>query len=193
MDHVLGIQAHDHRPIHRDVKSPDRDVIHTGFVVEIQSSRVVVAEELRSGPAESTDEASVLLGFGASAIGMLPQGYVQNAVPVHAYLDAIEAGAAAVTRGIALDAEDRLRRDAIERLMCDGAVDLAAICRRHGRERDHFAAKLARLALLDADGLVAVDGHLVRVRDAGRALLRTVCAVFDDYFDAGERRHARAI
>ena len=141
----------------------------------------------------TTDDASALLGIGASAIGMLPQGYVQNAVPVHAYRDAIEAGAAAVTRGIALDAEDRLRRDAIERLMCDGAVDLAAICRRHGCEADHFAAELAQLASLDADGLVAVDGHLVRVRDAGRALLRTVCAVFDTYLEADETHHAPAI
>ncbi len=141
----------------------------------------------------TTDEASVLLGFGASAIGMLPQGYVQNAVPVHAYRDAIEAGAPAVTRGIALDAEDRLRRDAIERLMCDGAVDLAAICRRHGCEADHFAPELVRLAPLGADGLVAVEGNRVRVSDDGRPLVRTLCAVFDDYFDAGEMRHARAI
>ncbi len=141
----------------------------------------------------TTDEASVLIGFGASAIGVLPQGYVQNAVPVHAYRDAINADTPAVARGAALDAEDRLRREVIERLMCDYIVDLSETCRRHGREADHFAPELVRLAPLEADGLVAVEGNRVRVSDYGRPLVRTLCAVFDGYFDAGEKRHARAI
>ena len=34
----------------------------------------------------------VLLGFGASAIGRLPQGYVQNKVQISAYSQSISAG-----------------------------------------------------------------------------------------------------
>ena len=77
--------------------------------------------------------------------------------------------------------------------MCDYSVDLSETCRRHGREADHFAAELVRLAPLEADGLVAVEGNRVRVSVDGRPLVRILCAVFDDYFDAGEKRNARAI
>jgi oxygen-independent coproporphyrinogen III oxidase len=74
----------------------------------------------------TTDEAPALLGFGASAIGSLPQGYVQNAVPIPAYRQAIQGARLAVVRGLALCAEDRLRRAIIERLLL--VATLRAAC-----------------------------------------------------------------
>ena len=65
----------------------------------------------RSFQGYTTDDAPALLGFGASAIGSLPQGYVQNAPTALAYGKAIEAGGLAIVRGVALTADDRLRRD----------------------------------------------------------------------------------
>ena len=75
----------------------------------------------------TTDNADALIGIGASAIGRLPQGFVQNAADLGAYGRAIAAGAFATGRGIALSADDRLRGAIIERLMCDFAVDLDTI------------------------------------------------------------------
>ncbi len=72
----------------------------------------------------TTDAAPALIGFGASAIGSLPEGYVQNAPTAPAWAKLVEAGGLATVRGVALSAEDRLRRDAIERLMCDLEADL---------------------------------------------------------------------
>ena len=40
----------------------------------------------------TTDDSNILLGFGASAIGRLPQGYVQNEVNTRAYLESIAGG-----------------------------------------------------------------------------------------------------
>ncbi|MDH3769984.1 MAG: oxygen-independent coproporphyrinogen III oxidase, partial [Nitrospirota bacterium] len=76
----------------------------------------------------TTDAAPALLGFGASAIGSLPQGYVQNAVPLPAYREALRDGRLPAVRGIAIDDEDRIRRAIIERLMCEFRVDLGVIC-----------------------------------------------------------------
>ncbi len=73
----------------------------------------------------TTDESSCLIGFGTSAIGALPDGYVQNTATTAAYRDAIGNGRLATVRGRALTGEDRTRRDIIERLMCDLRVDLA--------------------------------------------------------------------
>jgi oxygen-independent coproporphyrinogen III oxidase len=141
----------------------------------------------------TTDEAVALLGFGASAIGSLPQGYVQNAVPIGAWRDAIRGGAPAVARGLALDAEDRVRRAIIERLMCDFAVDLEALCVRHGWPSHLLQPELEALAPLVDDGVVEVDGLVIRVTARGRPLVRVVCAAFDAYLDAGAGRHSRAV
>src|SRR5262249_41691993 len=93
----------------------------------------------------TTDVSDVLLGFGASAIGHLPQGYVQNEVSIVAYAKAIEAGRLATVKGYALTDDDRLRADIIERIMCDYGADLGAICARHGARADAMLQSAPRL------------------------------------------------
>ncbi len=141
----------------------------------------------------TTDRASALLGLGASAIGSLPQGYVQNAAETPAYRKAVAKDGFATARGVAIDAEDRLRRAVIERLMCDLEVDLDAVCRAHGRTAAAFSREVEGLAPLEACGAVRVDGARVRVMPEARLLLRLACAAFDGYFSGAGRRHARAV
>src|SRR5690606_35853001 len=57
----------------------------------------------------TTDPADALIGFGASAIGRLPQGFVQNAVDIAGYARAVTRGAFATVKGIAVSADDELR------------------------------------------------------------------------------------
>ncbi len=141
----------------------------------------------------TTDDALVRLGFGPSAIGMLPQGFVQNEVPMDVYRNAIEAGVPPVARGLALTADDRLRGAVIEQLMCFLEVDLGAVA--HGFVADPrvFARDLAALDEMVADGLVEIDGWRVRVTEAGRPFLRTACAAFDSYLEPTATRHAQAV
>lgn len=127
----------------------------------------------------TTDDAPVLLGFGASAIGALPQGYVQNIASTPGWHKAVEAGSLPIARGIALTAEDRLRRAVIERLMCDLTVDLDGVAAAHGFDVSIFDDDLARLDDLIADGLAMRRGCVLEVPEALRAFTRVVCAVFD--------------
>jgi oxygen-independent coproporphyrinogen-3 oxidase len=141
----------------------------------------------------TTDEAPVLLGFGASGIGSLPQGYVANELTIHGYKDMIRAGKLATTRGVAVNSDDLLRRAVIERLMCDMAVDVAAVAGRFGVAPEIFLPDLEKLAPLQGDGIVVRDGYHLTVTEAGRPLVRAVCAVFDQYLKPGEARHSRAV
>jgi oxygen-independent coproporphyrinogen-3 oxidase len=141
----------------------------------------------------TTDEAPVLVGFGASAIGSLPQGYVANEVAIDRYKRTVRAGGLAVVRGFEVSDEDRLRRAIIERLMCDLAVDLDAVAALHGAAGRGFEAELAALAPLEADGIVRREGRRLAVTGEGRPLVRAVCAVFDAYLKAGEARHSKAV
>lgn len=136
------------------------------------------------------DAAEGLIGLGASAIGRLPQGFVQNAPGVGAYGHAIAAGRLATVRGIALSEDDRVRAHIIERLMCDFAVDLAAC---PGAEEIDFTPEIESLRPLCAEGLVAIDGKLVRTTERGRPFARLVAAAFDAYLEQGAARHSRAV
>ena len=141
----------------------------------------------------TTDEARRLIGFGASSIGALPQGYVQNAPPLRAWAEAIRNGRPPVTKGFALSDEDRLRRNVIERLMCDLSVDLSAEAARYGKVANHFADEIGMLEPMIADGIAIVNGGQITIPEAGRPLIRTVCALFDTYLDGGAGRHSQAV
>ncbi|MDP8920592.1 MAG: oxygen-independent coproporphyrinogen III oxidase, partial [Pseudomonadota bacterium] len=127
----------------------------------------------------TTDEAPALIGFGTSAIGALPQGYIQNAPTTVAYREAIMSGRLATVRGASLTVEDRLRRTIIERLMCDFPVDLTEIASKFGCDPDGFGPEIQAIDELAQDGIVARHGLNVAVPERSRALVRNVCAVFD--------------
>jgi oxygen-independent coproporphyrinogen-3 oxidase len=143
----------------------------------------------------TTDGAPSLIGLGASAIGCLPQGYAQNAPSAPVYAAAIQAGQFATVRGLALSADDLLRREVIERVMCDLEVDLIDIAEDHAADPAPLLASAQALAQFKSDGLVEWDGRRLVVTAAGRPFLRNVAALFDAYLKRGEGppRHARAI
>ncbi|WP_413204011.1 oxygen-independent coproporphyrinogen III oxidase [Rhodospirillum sp. A1_3_36] len=141
----------------------------------------------------TTDTAPALIGLGASGIGYLPQGYVANEGELTNYKRMVREGHLATKRGVALSDEDTVRRAIIERIMCDMAVDLAKITHDHGLPDSAFDDELAAMAPFQDDGIVSVEGSVIRVTDMGRPLSRAVCAAFDKYLKAGEQRHSRAV
>ncbi len=141
----------------------------------------------------TTEESTVLLGFGASAIGQLPQGYVQNEIQISAYSDAIASGQLATAKGYALTQDDRLRAEIIERIMCDFCVDLGTVCARHGSRADDMLDAAPRLKELVSDGVVKLDGTSLRVPEGSRFLVRSVAAAFDAHLDQTRPVHSRAL
>ena len=141
----------------------------------------------------TTDRADTLLGFGASAIGSLPQGYVQNSPDFGGYDRAISDGRLATVRGVALSDDDRLRRSIIEHLMCNMTVDLDDASGGFAPELADFAGELAALQEFADDGLVRLEGATVTVTEPGQPWLRVICAVFDRYLQKGQARHSAAV
>jgi oxygen-independent coproporphyrinogen III oxidase len=122
------------------------------------------------------DDRKILLGFGASSISTLADGFVQNITDVPRYVRAIEAGSLASARGCRLDPADRVRALIIERLMCDFEVDLEAIA-----PKFDFSAELSMLAPMQREGLVAIGGNRLVVTETGRSVVRVIAATFDTY------------
>lgn len=141
----------------------------------------------------TTDDADLLIGLGASSIGRLPQGYVQNATVTRDYLAAVRDGRLATVRGFALRAEDRLRAALIERLMCDFRVDIADICRSHGAHPETVADAAPALDRLAAEGIVRRNGAVVEMTPGAQSLVRVAAAAFDAYRAGSTAIHSRAV
>ncbi|CEJ13117.1 Oxygen-independent coproporphyrinogen-III oxidase [bacterium YEK0313] len=140
----------------------------------------------------TTDRADALIGLGASAIGQLPQGFVQNAPDLAGYARTIDGRAFATTRGLRLTPEDRLRGAVIERLMCDLSADLDQAAGRLDADPRPLHADAAALAPLAQHGVVRFDGRSVTVPEAGRPYLRLVASAFDSHLGRAGR-HSRAV
>ncbi len=136
----------------------------------------------------TTDEADALVGLGASSIGRLPQGYVQNAPDIGSYSRAIADGRFAVAKGIRFSDDDGVRARIIERLMCDFAVDLD----REAPAAD-FSAELDAVDALAGSGIVRRHGREIVVTENGRPFVRLVAAVFDAYLQHNAGRHSVAV
>lgn len=129
------------------------------------------------------DEAGALIGLGASSISEFPEGYAQNAPATAAWRKAVDAGAFATHRGHAFSGEDRMRKAAIGRLMCDFAVDLAD--RRLGPGAAEALAPVAAAAARRWPRFTAFEGGRLTILPEGRALTRIVARAFDEYDAAG--------
>jgi oxygen-independent coproporphyrinogen-3 oxidase len=131
----------------------------------------------------STHADTDLIGLGVSAIGRVGDCFAQNARDLLSYYAAVDAGHLPVAKGYVRTAEDNLRADVIQELMCHGELDFDACEREHpGLDFDmHFAAEIRRLGELARDGLVELDERAVRITPRGRLLMRIVAMAFDEH------------
>jgi oxygen-independent coproporphyrinogen-3 oxidase len=140
----------------------------------------------------TTDRCNTLVGIGASAIGRLPTGYVQNHVPIGLYAERVCSGVLPTAKGYLLTREDKLRAKVIERLMCDFEVDLVQLTSEFGYDAGFLLDRNDRLKELEADGVATVCDGRVSVSQRSRFMVRAVAAAFDAYFGSYGRRHSKA-
>jgi len=138
-----------------------------------------------------------LIGLGASAISHIGDSFGQNHRQVSDWQAALDRNHLPVARGLELDADDLLRADIIQQLMCAGEIDVDSIESRHGIVfGEYFSAALQQLQPLIADDLVVVEPSRMRATAAGRFLLRIIAMCFDRYLKpavASASRFSRAV
>jgi oxygen-independent coproporphyrinogen-3 oxidase len=136
-----------------------------------------------------------LIGLGVTSIGMVGNCYAQNMRTMEEYDAAIDAGRLPIFRGVELDKDDEIRRGIITELMCNFYLDKQSVESKYAIDfDDYFKHEQKDLAQLQQDGLIESEkGHL-RVRPAGRFLIRNVCMVFDKYLrQTKEQRFSKVI
>jgi oxygen-independent coproporphyrinogen-3 oxidase len=115
----------------------------------------------------------LLIGLGASSISDAWMAFAQNEKEVEAYEEKISRGEWPWINGHALHTEDLRRRQLILDLICNGEALVPD---------DLLDAAWPALQALMEDGLIIVNRQKVNVTETGKALIRNVCASFDQYF-----------
>jgi oxygen-independent coproporphyrinogen III oxidase len=127
-----------------------------------------------------------LVSLGVSAIGEVGRLYIQNEKIMARYLACLDEDRLPLHRGVMMSDDDVLRGDVIQQIMCRNVVDYADTGQRFGiRFTSYFAAEIARLRVLEADGLIDCDDTHLALTPRGRLLTRNVAMVFDAYRNAG--------
>jgi len=135
----------------------------------------------------STHRNCDLIGLGVSSISSIGNVYSQNSVTTMEYEALLERGQLPVRKGIAVDADDLLRAEVIQALMCYDSLDFDAFGAKQDIDFQHyFADEIERLTPLEKDGLVVVDENCIRITAKGRLLLRSIAMVFDRYINPDE-------
>ena len=137
-----------------------------------------------------------LIAFGISAIGKIGASYAQNVKTLDEYYARLDGDVLPVLRGVDLNEDDLIRRDTIQKLMCNFELDFAALSEAHGVPfAGMFAPELTALAPMVEDGLVELSDDRLRVTTRGRLLVRTVAMIFDRYLRESlqKQRYSRVI
>jgi oxygen-independent coproporphyrinogen-3 oxidase len=142
----------------------------------------------------STRGGASLYAFGMSSISSTADTYRQNYKSLPDWRAALDAGRLPVDRGLRLTPEDRRRREIVMRVMCDRRLDYAALSRSLGIDfRSVYAAEIASLGDLEADGLITWTAGGMEVTRRGVPLLRVVAMRFDNTLSISPRQHSRTI
>jgi oxygen-independent coproporphyrinogen-3 oxidase len=123
-----------------------------------------------------------LIGLGVTSIGKVDNTYGQNRRELEPYYADIDAGRLPVFRGLELNRDDLIRRDAITRLICNFQLSIPAFESAWDiRFAEYFADALGRLESMEVDGLLEVADGTIRILPRGRLLVRNICMAFDAY------------
>lgn len=144
----------------------------------------------------STQLGNDLIGMGLSSISSVNHTFSQNETDMEAYCNAIDSGHLPVKKGYKLVADDLIRREVINQIICHFRLDTRYIENRFKINfAEYFADELIELSKLADDRLVEMSGPVIEVTDAGRLLVRRVCMVFDFYLRQAsqEKRYSKII
>ena len=142
----------------------------------------------------STRAGLEIAAFGVSSISQTEDSYRQNHKNLESYRHYLARDQLPVEKGCLVTREDKIRRDAIHRIMCDLEIDRETFGQRWGIVFDEFfAAGAGGLAELAADSLLTDDGRFLRVTEAGRLFLRNIAMCFDSDLRVGEGRYSRTV
>ncbi len=128
-----------------------------------------------------------LLGMGVSAISQIGDSYSQNQKNLDRYYEQMDKSSYAISKGVTLNTDDKIRRKIIKELICNFCLDITDIelefkdVFKNTSFREYFKEELLSLNMLIDDELLIFENNIIQVSSKGRLLIRSICMIFDYY------------
>ena len=130
------------------------------------------------------DRSKVVIGLGSSAVSSFPHLLAQNEKNSGRYRMLLGSGNLATAVGAVRSAQDRLRAEIIEDLLCRGSGNMEAIL---------DEGLLDALRPFVERSLVSMDEYQLTILPSGLPYARTICALIDEYRSGSTRRFSSAV
>lgn len=123
-----------------------------------------------------------IIAMGITAISRIGDNYSQNVRTIDEYKKRLDADRLAIFRGIELEPDDVLRREVINKLMCNYTLDIKRLEHKWQIDfLDYFNNVLPALHNMVKDGLLTYNKSRLNITTDGRLLTRSICMLFDRY------------
>jgi oxygen-independent coproporphyrinogen-3 oxidase len=143
----------------------------------------------------STNADCDIIAMGITAISRIGDNYSQNVRTIDEYEACLVEDRIPVFRGIELEADDVLRREIINDLMCNNSLDIDKLESKWGIDfKTYFRSSLNNLQKMADDGLLKISNSRLTITTTGRILARSICMQFDRYLqEKNSTRFSRVI
>ena len=132
----------------------------------------------------STHADTDMVAMGITAISRIGDNYSQNVRTIDEYQASLKQNKIPVFRGIELEADDILRREVINELMCNNKLDITRLERKWKIDfKSYFKYSLDNLQKMTEDGLIRIEKTKLVITTSGRLLARSICMQFDRYLE----------
>ncbi len=136
-----------------------------------------------------------MIAMGITAISQVGDNYGQNVRTIEEYESYLKQNRIPVFRGIELEADDVLRREVINQLMCNNSLDIEQLEKRWRIDfKSYFKTSLEGLQQMADDGLLKISNTKLTITATGRLLARSICMQFDRYLqEQSNKRFSKVI
>lgn len=143
----------------------------------------------------STNADCDMIAMGITAISRVGDNYSQNVRTIEEYEERLSKGEIPIFRGIELEADDVLRREVINQLMCNNQLDINKLEREWKIDfKNYFKSSMENLQQMADDGLLKIEKTKITITTSGRLLARSICMQFDRYLqEKNNNRFSRVI
>jgi len=135
--------------------------------------------------------------FGASSISQLWDSYTQNIKNFEKYMQAIEKDGFAVERGYTLTNDDKIRREVINEIMCNGYLDLDDVAEQFGTDitaiKNATAFDPEKFTEFIQDRLMIINENIIRVNTDGMLVIRNIAMAFDPMLTTSENKFSKTV
>jgi len=136
------------------------------------------------------------IAMGITAISSIGDNYSQNVRTIEDYENKLKQNEIPIYRGLELEADDVLRREIINQLLCHFVLDIKPLEEKWKFNFDHyFETIIPDLHTMENDGLLTLNEDRLEVTSSGRLLARNICMKFDRYLQekTSKERFSRTI